>query len=87
MVKEWGFVISILALVYTVFVNTGGGQQSFITRRALYARQKKEIWRQMRKVRHHRPWHRNRVPSKHRFTHILGNAGKDVIDIHKNLFS
>lgn len=87
MMKKWGHILAILVMVANLIIHANGGKQGFISRRSLKARQKREIWKQLREARSHRPWHRNREPSNHRITHMLGNLGKDVLLIHKNIFS
>src|SRR5579871_4172011 len=55
--------------------------------RSRYAQEKKEKIAQRRAARNHRPWFRNRPPSKHRITHILGNFAGDAVKINLGLFS
>jgi hypothetical protein len=60
---------------------------SYTQRRSKFAREKKEKLAQNRAARNHRPWFRNRPPSKHRITHILGSFAEDMIRINLGLFS
>lgn len=60
---------------------------TYTQRRTTYAQKKKEKIAQQRLARHHRPWFRNRPPSKHRITHILGEFAGDAIKINLGLFS
>jgi hypothetical protein len=51
------------------------------------AREKKERLAANRTARNHRPWFRNRPPSKHRITRMLGGFAEDVVRINLGLFS
>src|SRR2546430_2944359 len=56
------------------------------SRRKARALHKREVWKSARQERNYKPIFRNRPPSKHRVTYFLGNIGKDMIDLNKNLF-
>ncbi len=86
MVGKWGQFLTVLVVFNCITIHSYS-KKDFIARRAQYAHKKKEIWKQLREARNHRPWHRNREPSHHRLTHMLGHFGKDVLLIHKNIFS
>jgi len=87
MVLKWGRIFAVLVLYNFMYLFCDGGTLAYIARRSLKSRKKREIWKQLREARNHRPWHRNREPSNHRITHMLGHLGKDVLLIHKNIFS
>ena len=60
---------------------------SFKQRRSLYGKNKKEKLLINRAARNHKPWFRNRPPSKHRLTYVLGSFVEDAININLGLFS
>jgi hypothetical protein len=75
------FTISIVSLCDDTIKPT------YVQRRKEFARKKKELIAQRRKDRNHRPLFRNRPPSKHRITHMLGEFAGDVFKINIGLFS
>jgi len=60
---------------------------TYTQRRTTFARKKKETLARNRAARNHRPWFRNRPPSKHRITHILGEFAGDAVKINLGLFA
>lgn len=60
---------------------------TFQQRRRQYSREKKEKLMINRAARNHKPWFRNRPPSQHRLTYVLGSFVEDVIKINLGLFS
>jgi hypothetical protein len=60
---------------------------SYVQRRNKFAREKKAKLAKNRAARNHRPWFRNRPPSKHRITHMLGEFAGDVFKINIGLFA
>lgn len=60
---------------------------TYTQNRTRYSQEKKAKIAQKRTARNHRPWFRNRPPSKHRITHVLGNFAGDAVKINLGLFS
>lgn len=82
-------IIYFFVITYGVAIccNEEPKKPSYTQRRNKYAREKKEKLTRDRIARNHRPWFRNRPPSQHRITHILGEFAQDVIKINLGLFS
>lgn len=82
-------IIYFLAIINSIaaFCNETTIKLSYTQRRSKFAREKKEKLAQSRAARNHRPWFRNRPPSKHRITYILGSFAEDMIRINLGLFS
>ena len=62
-------------------------QLTYTQRRNAYAQKKKKKIAQQRAARNHRPWFRNRPPSKHRITHLLGEFAGDALKINLGLLA
>ena len=76
-----------ITITFAVCCNEDHIKLTYTQRRSKFAREKKERLAQNRAARNHRPWFRNRPPSKHRITYILGEFVEDVVKINLGLFS
>ena len=66
---------------------TNQGKIAYIQRRKEYAQHKKERLAENRIARNHKPWFRNRPPSHHRITHMIGGFAEDVLKINLGIIS